>query len=316
MRDRLLSSLHSVFDKEPAPAVAMRLQHPLGLAWKVEKRKLTLSTEAGALLGVLPLAGISIGLLAQQIGALGAVVADLNPSLTSRLADALLDGSGRQSESNGDRLMVYDSLLWAILDTLASELEAAQSNAIIEGLKQAYLHTAEDEWLDYWAGHFGMARSVGEDDEHFLLRILVDLLRPRNNPYDIRNQIKEQTGIDIVIREMWDEIFMLNGSTLSGGDCIHDGNFYTWGVIQPIVYEAITAEQREKITEIVERNRTAGVYAAKLSEEAPFVIRRDIDFSNLFDQQQVPATWKDLLSWHGSWKAKLWVGGTVSMGIY
>ncbi|EEO27636.2 hypothetical protein OFAG_00789 [Oxalobacter formigenes HOxBLS] len=315
MKNKLLSHLHRVYDKDPHAVLALRIRHPSILVWSVSSRELSLSLKSGKALGVIPLSGLRLSDLARKLNELGCTVEYLNPTLQDRLADALLEGSGREDTSNGDHLYCYDSLLWALVDAVAFELDDVKSNGVVEALKQAYLHSADGFWVDFWGGFFGVYRISGETDESYLLRILAETCRIRCNSTAIRLTIKELTGIDVYIHEMWEEIFTLDYSELSGSHAFCDGVYYTWGVIEPIVYQPLTDEQRKQIRQIIERNRMGGCVATDPTESASYVIQRDIDYSSMFYQTYKSVTWADKGSWTGKWTDKKLYGMSIAMSV-
>lgn len=267
MLNKLLGNLHSVFDKSPEPWLALRLRHPSGLSWKIDNRALVLETEAGQPIGTLDLTALTLDQCADAAVALGCEIAYQHPN-SGFSAECLLEGAGRQSDSNGDHLYAYDSHLWALLDAYAASLEEADGN-IVDGLKQAYLHSAEAEWLDLWGGYFGVARDVGEADAAYVLRVVREVLRPRVNGIAIEMAVKELTGLDVTLREPWKEIFTLDLSALSDQHHFQDGSFYTWNVFQPIYHSPVTVAQRERILAIIERNRPVGSLVVADSSQPP-----------------------------------------------
>lgn len=316
MRKKLLSNVHRVFDKDPGAVLALRIRHPAILVWKVENRILMLSTKEGVNLGNVPLENLRLSDLARKIQGFGCTIEYINISLQDRVADALIDGSGSEDSRNGDHLYCYDSLLWAFLDAFAWALEETERNGIVEALKQAHLDSASDFWLDFWGELFDVYRiDNDETDESFLLRIIAETFRIRCNPTAIRMTIKELTGIDVYIHEMWQEIFTLDYSLLSGDHAFYDGVYYTWGVIEPIVYQPLTEEQRQQISQIIERNRMAGCISTPLVETAPFVMQRDIDYESIFHQEYKPITWISGRKWTGKWTDRILTGMSISMSL-
>jgi len=259
MLDRLLASLYSAFDKGAQEQLALRLTHPQGVAWTVADRVLRVQTESNQTLFSMPLTDATIDDVAEAAADAGCTVAYQNPELSSRAADSLLAGSGSESQSNGDHLYVYGSLLWALMDSFAVGLEVAERNAIIEGLKQAYLHSAASDWLDYWFSFFGIPREAGENDDEYRQRAIIEIVRPRNNAMAISKAAQEIFDADLYVREPWKEIFILDESTLSGAHHMQDGSYYTWTVIQPILLTAVSAATRARILAMINRNRAAGV---------------------------------------------------------
>lgn len=255
---RLLGYLYGSFDKESGRLLALRVGHIAGLVWQVQGRVLSLRTFAGAEVGDIDLVGITMDDLADRLTIMGCEVRYRNPALSSRLADALLDGRGQEWSTNGDHLYCYDSTLWALADAYAIELERALVS-LDAALREAYLDTASGVWLDLWGGYFGIPRWSAETDGDYLVRMIVEVLRPRNNAMAIEQTIKAVDGVRVSLREPWKEIFTLDESALSGGHKLHDGSFWTWTVFQPILHDYVPMSRVARVAATIERNRPAGV---------------------------------------------------------
>lgn len=258
MLNRLLDSTYSAFDKNPNAQVALRVTHPDGVTWQVADRVLALGTEAGAQLATIALRGRTMDELAGLIEEAGCQIVYLNDDLATRAADCLLPGSARQSDTNGDVLRAYDSLLWSVLDAFAVVLEDA-SEDVAAALRQLYLGTASSELLDVWGDYFGAVRIEGEGDDAYRLRIIAETLRPRVNKFAIEDAIKASTGHAVEIYEPWRNQFTLGQSRLDGTDHIADGAYWTHNVIQPVTTEQVDWTE---ILKVVERSRAAGVVVA------------------------------------------------------
>ena len=275
--DRLLSNLYRSFDKAPGERVALRAQHPDGLAWRVSDRRLSATTLAGAALADIDLAAIDMNGLADALEAAGCTISYRDLDLAGRQADVLLPGAGRQDESNGDAMRCYTSPLWALLDSFSVAIEGA-SASVQSALLQSRMHTAEAEWLDYWGSHFGIVRGqqvlLGGDlggvetDPQYLARIVAEVLRPRVNKFAIEQAILDLAGEVVELYEPWNNIFILSESELSGDDRIHDGVYWTWNVIQPIVRGTASARDWDRILRVIERNRPLGTIVADPAWEA------------------------------------------------
>lgn len=291
MRDsihRLLSNLHGVFDKDPGRALAFRFRFLTGgMRWWIADGRLRTEVDAvdwveglsyldgtwtlngdRTLSGeyLAPPAGLDIALEGHTIGSLvsmlaaqpGYSVVYVDDSMLSVSARALMTGGGDQAESNGDHVHAFRSLLWSLLDAYSGPLDIADAD-IAAALRQAYLHSAEAEWLDLWGGYFGVRREAGEADARYVERIVREVLRPRNNAIAIQNAVAELTGHNVRLREPWREIFTLNESALSDTHHLQDGNFYTWNVFQPIYQSSPSPLDRDRILRVIHRNRPAGV---------------------------------------------------------
>lgn len=258
MIERLLASLYSAFDKDPHPHIVLRVRHPDGVAWRVADRVLSVSTEAGAPLAVIDLHGKKLGQVAEQLQGAGCQIVYLNPEFAQRAGDVLLDGRGRQSQSNGDALSAFSSVLWSLLDAFALELQAAD-DGVASALRQLYLGTAEGEFLEVWGDYFGLLRLAGESDEQYRVRIITETLRPRVTKLAIERAVRDSTGNDVELYEPWKNVFTLSESALSRGDHMADGTYWLHNVAQPISRHPI--DWRRPL-EIIERSRPAGTIIA------------------------------------------------------
>lgn len=221
---KLLGFLHRVFDKDPAPFLALRLRYAgAGMTWRVSDAVLTTvpSGGAGAPLAVdlrQYLLGELVNHLAAQPG-YTVEYADLS-ELSLLSAAVLLDGSGDQALSNGDHLYAYTSVLWSYLEANAVELRTA-SIEIDEMLDQMSTTTADAEWLDELGSYYAVPRLQGELDASYSVRIIAEVLRPRGNNVAIESAIKVYTGQVTTVRDV----------TIYGGEAplynsihIHDGS--------------------------------------------------------------------------------------------
>lgn len=201
---RLLKLLHRVFDKDPHSFLALRLRYAGAMRWAVQDGVLTTTVTGG------PGAALSVDLRQYTLSQLVAFLA-AQPGYTVAYADTgnnaqlgarvLLDASGDQAASNGDHLYGYTSVLWAYLETMASELDAA-ADQIAEMLRQLSLKTASDVWLDELGGYYGVPRLVNESDAAYAPRLIAEVLRPRSNNIAIAQAIKEWTGQTTVVTDV------------------------------------------------------------------------------------------------------------------
>lgn len=254
MLDRQIRSLYSALDRSPAEQIALRVRHPEGFRWRIERRVLTASTESGRDLGELALIEMTVGELADRLVGLGCAVVYLNSDVAGRSAGTLLRGEGAESKSNGDALYAYDSLLWSVLDAYAVELEAADA-AIEAAIAQLYLDSASDEWLDLWGEFFALPRDARQDNAY--RKFLIDeTLRPRTNAIAIEKAVLDLAGERIKILEPWRDLFVVGESALGGEHRMQDGHLTTYSVIRPMSVEPI--DWREPLA-VIDRNRAAGM---------------------------------------------------------
>jgi len=146
-REKLLASLHRVFDRDAHAVIAFRVRHVDWCSWRVADGALTLETSSGVATSI-QLEGHTLATLAAEIQTLsGYSTIALNPDVADRSALILLDGSGRQDESNGDALSAYTSLLWALLHAMGLGLAGAATDARF-AVDQIHFDRAGDEWLE------------------------------------------------------------------------------------------------------------------------------------------------------------------------
>lgn len=216
MKQQLLDSIYNAFDKDPDASIGLIISHANGISWTVSGRVLTVSTELGESIGTYSLESYTINTLSEALEADGCTIVYQNVEKLHQSAATILDGGGIESESNGNHLLVYQSLLWSIVDAYALELEKAKLQ-IPEAIKQIIYSSSETEFLDYWGTYWGYPRIVGELDDDYRSRTIYEITRPRSNPIAIEKGLLDRLGQRFYIREPWKEVMLLSdGGTLSG----------------------------------------------------------------------------------------------------
>lgn len=215
MRLRLLGRLNRVFDKAPYESLALRIEAPEGLKWRIADGWLHVWRPGSPDLA-LPLEGRRIIDIRDQLQSLGVLVSYYaeDPAILTLGAEALIPGQGDQAESNGDHIYAHTSPLWAWTGAVGRWLDEARRD-IPEALKQMVVPTSEAEWSDYWGSFFNVRRRPGEADSHLNMRTAYEWRRPRSNRFAIQNNIKVLHGRDVTVREPWRQMFTLNESALS-----------------------------------------------------------------------------------------------------
>lgn len=258
MLNNLIGNLNRPFDTDLKAAVALRVRHADGLKWEVSGRRLKLTTDPGTVIADIDLTEIAVSELADMVTSAGVIVSYENPDYGSRSADCLVDGSGHHLSSNGDAISCFNSLLISLLDAYAKELETCSVD-IGNALDQAYMDSADELYLDYWGGMFGIDRlTPGSDDASYLDYIIAEVTRLRVNSISISRAVFEATGINVFLHEPWRTVMLLDGGRLSDGFYIHEGNFHTWNVFQPQSEDACTASEKAEILRIINRSRPVG----------------------------------------------------------
>ena len=225
----LASHLHSVFDTDPEPVLALRVRHALSAAWAVRDEVLTLTTPGGS--WQWPLAPYTLGTLAVAIAEAGFEIAYANPDLDHLNASILLEGEGRQDASNGDHLTALTAPLAVLLSALGLGLWQGKA-AIAEAMAQLILPQSTAEWADLFGSICGVLRWAGEADEDYTARIIEEVQRNRSNPAAILRNIRRLTGDDMILREPWKEIHALSVSPLSGPHHLQGAPIYEYHRMQ------------------------------------------------------------------------------------
>ena len=196
LTSKLVGYLGRVFNKDPAPQLALLLGYGGAMSWTVADGFLTTSVSGG--LGVnlsVDLSQYTVTSLAAYLAAqTGYVVPFVDTGSIGPLsALSLLDGTNSPSNSNGDHLYSYTSVLWAWLDAWAARLQEAM-NQIGQMLLQMSTGTASGEWLDQLGSYYNVPRLSGEVDALYGPRIISSVGKPLGNNVAMEIAINVQTG--------------------------------------------------------------------------------------------------------------------------
>jgi hypothetical protein len=191
----LRGHLHSIFNSDPEPILALRVRHPLGAAWVIDGYELTLTVD-DALSTVWDLEAYSLSALASALELAGFEIVYLNTAIGHLSATTLLDGAGNQDLSNGDHLTIFTAPLMILLGALGKVLGEGRA-AIPLALSQLILPDATHEWADLFGEIFGIPRRGTFQD----------------NPYlDVSQRIAQynpvnSTGHELTLRGAWEQFF-------------------------------------------------------------------------------------------------------------
>lgn len=282
---RLLKYPHrAVFDTAPAAELALRVRHPAGAEWLVEDG--VLLAAGGDDTFTYDLSSLTVGGLAAALQADGFEVDGFSGTFAGLSAAVLVEGRGREAESNGDRLEGFTNPLYALYGGYAGELREAQ-HQIGEALRQMVITQAEGEWLDLWGTLYNERRRDDEADADYAPRIPQEAFRIRVNALAIEQAIKDATGKDVLIEEPWDLMFRLDESQLSGRQRLYNGKEVGPHLIRPVAAESFDWTD---VLAVIERNRAAGVLVLPPESQ----IRRFVDAS-------IDGTiWSAMLGTHGT----------------
>lgn len=195
LTEKLLRFIYSALNKAPEEFVAFRVRSAVGeFSYSIADYRIVCRVD-GVQVFSANLGDHTLLSLAQALGSLTgcSIVYRADPETMSVSARVLLDGARSQSQSNGDCLYAYSSLLWVYLESVSVELSAA-NDAVSAMIDQLSLKSADGYWLEYWGEHFGVRRKDGEDDAAYSQRIVVEVLRPRGNNKAIEVALFERFG--------------------------------------------------------------------------------------------------------------------------
>lgn len=257
MLPRLLASCYRALDKSPFSQVAFRCSHQSGFAWEVTGRKLYANTETGTLLVEVATETATVAEAYSTLQSAGCQGVYLNPDMSDLSAAALVSGHGRESDSDGNAVYAYTSLLWAMLDGMALALEHAGAQ-IPEAILQCNYADCGGEFMDFWGIYWGFMRMEGETDADYLARTIAAILMPKNNAYAMANAASSQAGVPVEIYEPWRDVLFLNENTL-GVSRLPDGVFWDTCLYQPTADGTLPFASWALVLSLLDAIKPAGV---------------------------------------------------------
>ncbi len=228
--NRLLRWLYNRFDKSPYRQLALQLDYDGRMVWAVTADRRLISEVQGGSGGPLNVdltAFVTIAALANYLAVQpGYSVPYLAPAAISQLSpQALMRGSANIADTNGRNLDAFTSELWAVLEALAAELDAAARQIPRLPLEMATV-TADGDFLDTLGSYYGVPRLQDEPDGAYGPRIIAEVLRPKCNNVAIELAIEVFTGQSCVVTDV--QIFtptapLYNAAHNYDGAINHDG---------------------------------------------------------------------------------------------
>jgi hypothetical protein len=300
LTQKLIGFLNSVFNPDPVPFLALRIQYGLGsFTWAVTDEVLTLTTVSGStpvldpsgnevldpvtglpiLNGVpgatgaleIDLTAYTLSTLAAYVAALpGFTVLNLTPVLSGLSACVLLDASGDQDLSNGDHLYGYTDPLWAYFDAAARQLHI-QKGVIAAMPAQMSIPTSSGEWLDYLGSFYDVPRNTGEIDPVYAPRMVAQAFAPKGNNIAIENAILAATGqaasvtdvVSYTVNDHFDGTYIFDGTINYGDATVAYYNLFDVTYAFDLI-NGVTSDYSASIVALVERVRDAGTHLRHL----------------------------------------------------
>lgn len=197
LTNKLLGFLNRVFNKSPVDALVLRLSYDGSMSWSVADGALTTTVTGGS--G----AALTVDLSAYTIASLATFLAAQpgysvpyvtdDGDLLGLSARALIDGGADIATSNGDHILAYTSVLWAMMEPQAYELSIAKQ-AIADAPRELSVPTAQGEWLDELGSQYGILRLQGESDNDYATRMIASIGKPLGNNVAMETAINVVTG--------------------------------------------------------------------------------------------------------------------------
>lgn len=230
----LLRRVYRALNPDPTAFVAMHIAHPVGGTWHVRDAVLTLQANSTPPPppAVIPLAPdgtpITLRQLAALIEAAGWTVSDLDTARAGRAAIALIETEAPRGSA---AMQAHNSLLWALFDAYALELDIA-ATAATAAPDQMAPQTAEGFWLDELGRYYGVPRLPDEADTLYAPRIVEEVLRPKSNNLAMAAIIEATTGQPTTVTDV---TVYRNPVPAYDGLIQHDGT-YTYSATDQAVY--------------------------------------------------------------------------------
>ncbi len=207
MAKRLIGRLHRIFNHEVTGEKCLLLWSDTGhsVSASISELEMKVSID-GAAATIFDLMELTVAELVSGLDSLsGCVVSLVDPDRSDCLAAGLLEFSETLPDVSDAGLQVsyLASVLGAEIQAYGIGLKDLSSNRALAE-KQLYMHSAEEDWLDFWGrGYFGIDRYQGESDDDYSARVINEIVRPNQNNYALELIVLEALGIEISLRDAY-----------------------------------------------------------------------------------------------------------------
>ncbi|HKT53694.1 MAG TPA: hypothetical protein VJP88_04540 [Caulobacteraceae bacterium] len=269
----LLAHLNRVFDKDPGRFVALRIAYAGALTWTIADGVLTFTPGLGAPL-VYDLSQFTLGqLVADLAGRDGFTVTYLDPERSGLSALVLLDGAGDLDAFNGDTLLGYTSLLWALFEAAATQLKALTA-ACAGAPAEMATTTGDGTWLDELGSYYGVTRQAGEADAQYGPRIIAQAVRPIANNVALEVAIQSYTGQPVTVEDvivyigefpLYNGAINFDGTHTFNATGVPNYGLFDVTVTYDIVHGGDITSFLTTVTSIVNNLRAAGTHMRSLA---------------------------------------------------
>lgn len=284
MLERLLGHLHrAVFDVSPDKVDAFYLNGPLGSSWVAKDENFDITFADGTTLHY-DLNNFTIAQFINQLSQDGMIVTKVNPDTRFFSGITMLELTGEAGKDNP--VTLYRDILHAIFGAYSREMRAAQ-DAVVNGINQMFIPTADNGFLDTWGSMFGVPRGT-DDDDTYRIKIPREAFRIRVNSYAIEQTVKDLTGYDVTIQEPWRDVFRLDNSYLSGADRLYDGTNVGYFIVQPTAAGNV---DWKVVLPIIQSNLAAGITVLKPTVNTTYYVKDPLDGTIWWQTWSIYGTW-------------------------
>jgi len=216
--DKLLGYLPPTFDKSTDSFLAFQISHTSShFRWSISDRVFYGFDLANQIFAV-SLAGRTIRQIIEQLLMIDGVgISNVSGNIDNSALTLLPPAVN--SDPSMSYVYAYTSLLYALMDSIASELCFARYE-LVQALDQMSISTADGEWIDVWGDYFGITRNAGEPDRDYGVRIIAEVILPRENNIAISSAIRLAFGQDA---EVVDAVVLASSTYFYDGVITYNG---------------------------------------------------------------------------------------------
>ncbi|EJG5414281.1 hypothetical protein NAD41_000882 [Salmonella enterica] len=284
MLERLLGHLHrAVFDTTTDDVVAFMLNGPAGSRWVAKDENFDITFADGRAVHF-DLNDYTMGTFMQALTDAGMTVSDAEPDTRHFSGITMLELEGQAGTPQP--VTLYKDILHALFGAYSREMRAAKT-AVMDGINQLHIPSADDGFLDDWGKMFNVPRG-GMKDEDYRIEIPREAFRLRVNSFAIEQAVRDKTGYEITLEEPWRDIFRLDESFLSGDNKFYKDEDVGYFLVQPVTYKGA---DWDVVMPIIKQNLAAGVFALEPTTRGSFWVKDPLNGNIWWQEWTMWGTW-------------------------
>ena len=214
---KLINRLHRVFDKEPRPIPVLTVSTPCIITMSNAVATVLVSGSTHTI----ATDGMTLSQFVTALGTKGVTATLTSGAYQILIARGVLD-THRQDTTVDNHVYYSSNLFWQEMQVYGWMLQE-QSDRLLRAEQQLYLHSAENEWLDYWLkDYFGILRDTSESDAQYKDRAIAEIIRIKQNNKAMEIALKNAVAaVDCIVRDA----DITNGMSLQyDGTALYVGN--------------------------------------------------------------------------------------------